>query len=84
MEKAICCYSNEDSVIKSSSSGGIAYAISYDTIKRGGVVYGVAYTNDCRSASHVRVDNAIDLMKLSGSKYVKPIDSLNGGGYYQI
>lgn len=54
-----------------SSSGGVFTVISEKIINNGGIVFGAAMADDCRSVRHISVDNIDDLYKLRGSKYVQ-------------
>lgn len=54
-----------------SASGGGATAISEEFIKNGGVVFGVTYSQDFKSAQFAYVDTPEDLVKLKGSKYIE-------------
>ena len=54
------------------ASGGVATAISEVIIQNGGVVFGVAYTDDFRSAQFICADSIQDLEKLKSSKYIFP------------
>lgn len=64
-------YSKSNDDIKKSASGAIAYDISRQFIKNGGIVYGVAYTNQCSDIDYIRCQNLDVLEKLRGSKYVQ-------------
>lgn len=57
-------------ILKKSTSGGIAYALSEYIIKNNGVVYGVKYTSDFHGAEYSRISKLEDLTLLSGSKYI--------------
>lgn len=63
-------YANDSEEQLTSSSGGIASAISRWIIKNDGVVYG-CYAESIDNISHIRVDKEEDLVKLKGSKYVQ-------------
>ena len=54
-----------------SSSGGIFSLLALDALKNGGVVYGVAMSDDFTSAKHIRIDNECDISKIRGSKYLQ-------------
>lgn len=56
---------------KDSSSGGVFSLFAADVIGRGGVVVGVAMTDDFRSARHIEVDSIDGLGALRGSKYLQ-------------
>lgn len=71
----------EQADLKKSASGGLATAISREFIKRGGVVYGVAYTNEFREARFVRATSEDELEQYRGSKYVQ---ATKGNIYSQV
>ena len=52
-----------------SSSGGVFSLIAQTVLQYNGAVYGVAMTEDCRSAEFIRVEDEESLSKLRGSKY---------------
>lgn len=54
----------------SSTSGGVAAALSQLIVNKGGVVYGCASQKGI-IISHIRIDNLNDLPLLKGSKYVQ-------------
>lgn len=71
-EKAVAGYAKQPEEIKSSASGGLATAMSKGFIKAcNGVVYGVAYTDDCRGIAYVRAENVMQLEVLRTSKYAQ-------------
>ncbi len=61
----------DDDVRNQSSSGGIFSILADKVLENGGVVYGVAMSNDLKSAHHIKVDHKEDLYKLRGSKYLQ-------------
>lgn len=61
----------EQHILIKSSSGGIAYVLSYKIIQNGGVVYGAAWVPKKQSVQHIRVDSFENLHRLQGSKYVQ-------------
>jgi len=63
--------SKNKEVLKSSSSGGIAYELSLFAIEKGFAVVGVIYDNKTNTAKTVLVNNKSDLEKLKGSKYLQ-------------
>lgn len=65
-------WNNNDEERIASSSGGLFSAIANYVIEQGGVVCGAAYDSDM-AVRHIIVDNAEDLEKLRGSKYVQSI-----------
>lgn len=64
-------YSEDDDILETSSSGGLAYAIGSYFIRIGGIVYGVKYSEDFRSIKYSRIDNINQLQSISGSKYAE-------------
>ena len=55
----------------SSASGGAATVLSESFIDADGIVYGVAYTDDCKRIEYVRCCQKEDLHKLKTSKYAQ-------------
>lgn len=53
-----------------SSSGGIFTLLAQETINNGGIVFGAVFNEDWE-VEHIYVDNANDLKRLRGSKYVQ-------------
>ena len=68
-------YSTKERIIHSCASGGMATALSIATIEKGGVIFGVRFTEDYNSAEYVKVDSIADLWSLCSSKYVQPSKS---------
>lgn len=61
-----------DEDIRKSASGGLATSISRNFIlKYHGVVYGVAYSADCKSVRYERAETIEQLEKFRGSKYAQ-------------
>lgn len=54
-----------------SSSGGVFALLAQETIDSGGIVVGVAMSEDCRRAQHIIIDRKDDLKLLLGSKYLQ-------------
>lgn len=74
----------DNNKIKKSSSGGAAYALAECVINCNGVVYGVKYSKDFKSAQYIRVDNMEGIEELSGSKYILANKKLiNGKSVFQ-
>lgn len=69
-----CAYAatnkNEDICLES-SSGGIFTLLAEEVILGGGIVFGAAFSKDFKSVEHIAVENAEELWKLRGSKYVQ-------------
>ena len=71
----------DDDDLKRSASGGIATAISREFIKNGGIVYGVAYSDEYKSVKYLRAETEDELEPFRGSKYVQAI---KGDVYKQV
>ena len=67
-------------VVHNSSSGGAFHGLAEETIAHGGIVFGAAYTGDCREVHFVSSDEA-ELANLRKSKYV---ESLVGDSFQQV
>lgn len=78
--KPVCYYASlkNDEMIKQCSSGGIAYALSENWLddSEDSVVYGVAYSDDFKTAKFIRVSDNEELNKLCGSKYIYPSEMI--------
>lgn len=59
----------DDTERMASSSGGIFSMLARNVITCGGIVFGVAFSEDFRSARHIAVESEADLARLRGSKY---------------
>lgn len=70
-------YDNEKELI-SSASGGLATAISEEIIRNDGIVYGVIYSNDFKSAHYSYATTFEELRLLKSSKYIKAHLKYNG------
>lgn len=57
-------------VLRESTAGGAFTEIARYTIKRGGVVFGVEFTNDL-IAHHIYIETVSELSRLRNSKYVQ-------------
>ena len=71
IDVAYACYTKNEYIRLKSSSGGIFTELSQIILEKGGVVFGVAFSDDFKSVKHIGVDNIDDLEKLRGSKYVQ-------------
>ena len=60
----------DDAVLKNVASGGAASILGETIISRGGVVYGVGYTDGFKQVCFYRATTFEDLAPLKGSKYV--------------
>lgn len=74
-QKSYGGYSKDERIINSCASGGVATALSLETIKQRGVVYGVRFNETYSASDYVRIDNEDDLWALCSSKYVQPTKS---------
>ena len=64
-------YSKDDDVLLNSTSGGVAYEMAYQFIKSGGVVFGVAFTENYRSAKYECISELESVCRLRKSKYIE-------------
>ncbi len=69
--QAYAAQSKNLDVIKTCTSGGIAYEMSVHIINDNNLVVGVEYDYETNSARTIIVDNMEDLEKLKGSKYIQ-------------
>ena len=60
--------SKDMETLKYSASGGVFHALAMDTLEKGGVVYGAAFT-DTWSVCHMQVEDTRQSGRLQGSKY---------------
>lgn len=68
--KAYAFQTEDESILKNSSSGGLFSTLAIDTIERGGVVFGARFTNDWQ----VEIDyteNRDGIVAFRGAKYVQ-------------
>ncbi|MBE5739541.1 MAG: 4Fe-4S dicluster domain-containing protein [Clostridiales bacterium] len=68
--KAYAAINRQEQVRRTSSSGGVFFALAIVTIQKGGVVFG-ACIDDNRQVVHTFIENEADIGKLMGSKYVQ-------------
>ena len=66
-------YINDYDLRMNSSSGGIFTEIAEHILGKGGIVYGVSMSSDCRQAFFKRIDDIKDLGYLRGSKYLQAL-----------
>lgn len=69
-EESYGAYAKDETIHKTSSSGGVFAVLAKETLKNGGFVCGAAYTPD-RMVKHIIIDKEDDLHLLQGSKYVQ-------------
>ena len=63
--------SNECDIVKTCSSGGLAYELALQAAESNEVVIGCIYNCENQKAEHIRIKNKEDLELLKGSKYVQ-------------
>lgn len=63
-------YYLDENKLKKSASGGGATALSEQIIKRGGIVFGVIYSDDFRRAEYAMASTMEELERFKGSKYI--------------
>lgn len=68
--KAYACINKNEAVRMESSSGGVFSLLAEFVINHGGIVYGAAF-NDKFEVVHAGINDAKELYKLRGSKYVQ-------------
>ncbi len=56
---------------RASSSGGVFSAICEKILSDGGIIFGAALNDDCKTVRHVKVETMDELGRLRGSKYVQ-------------
>ena len=69
--KAYACYNKNDDIRMKSSSGAIFSSLASYVFALGGIIYGVAMTEDCYSAEFISATDEIGLEKIRGSKYLQ-------------
>lgn len=63
---------NKDERIRlNSSSGGFFSLLATEILNNGGVVFGAAMSEDCKTVEHIKIESLDLLEKLRGSKYVQ-------------
>lgn len=61
----------DEELRKNSSSGGVFSLLAEEILSRGGIVYGVALTEDCQKTVYAEASTKEELAKLRGSKYLQ-------------
>jgi coenzyme F420-reducing hydrogenase beta subunit len=72
-------YINDETLLRKSSSGGVASSLAKYIISQKGVVYGVRYAPDYHSALYIRIENEAELGLIAGSKYITTKKKLADG-----
>lgn len=70
---AWACSARDQKLQSSSSSGGIFSVFAESVLSMGGIVFGAAFDENCRSVLITEIDSVDELGKLRGSKYVQSI-----------
>ena len=70
-KKAYCGKSPDDRVRNMSTSGGLFAELAENTIGKGGIVFGAAFSEDFKAVKHTAIERKEDIIKLQGSKYVQ-------------
>lgn len=70
-KKIFAGYTKNKDDLLNRTSGGVATELAILYLESGGIVYGVAYSENFKNAKHVRVNNVEDLKKIVGTKYVQ-------------
>lgn len=87
---ACSAYLKDENILKTVSSGGLAYEISKEYLKLGYKVCACIYNYEENIAEHIIIDNMEDLEKTKGSKYIQSYTKtgfgklLNGDKYVVI
>lgn len=68
--RAYVCQSKDEAVWKTSSSAGVFHLLATEILRKNGVVFGAAYTDDF-CVQHVVIDRIADLDRVKRSKYVQ-------------
>lgn len=71
VREVYACYSVENSNRMDSSSGGVFSVLAEQVLKNGGVVFGATFDGTYHTLHHVGIEDAAELAKLRGSKYVQ-------------
>lgn len=71
-ERVWAVKSTDEEVRRQSSSGGVFTALAEEILREGGVVFGAAFAEDW-SVGHICVENAEELGRLRGSKYLQSV-----------
>ena len=82
--RAFAGYLKDDAALKTVASGGAATALAEQAIREGGVVFGVAFAPDFRSAEYRMAESPADLEKLKDSKYAAPNRKIGGKWVYEL
>lgn len=70
-QKLYSAWSNDDQLIKSTTSGGIGDLLAHELLKEGYKIVGCVYNDDKVRAEHRIATNELDLIPFRGSKYIQ-------------
>lgn len=70
-QTALAVINKDETIRLNSSSGGVFSLLASSIIENGGVVFGAALSEDCKSVSHIAVRTLQEIEVLRGSKYVQ-------------
>lgn len=68
--RKMAVYHINDDIRRSSSSGGVFYALAYNILRQGGIVFGASF-DDCFQVHQTAIRSVEQLKVLQGSKYVQ-------------
>lgn len=71
MPGAAAARNRDNTVRQQSSSGGVFTLLAEQVIRRGGVVFGAAWTENFTTVEHIAVHTEAELSNLRGSKYLQ-------------
>ena len=71
MPGAAAARNRDNAVRQQSSSGGVFTLLAEQVIRRGGVVFGAAWTENFTTVEHIAVHTEAELFNLRGSKYLQ-------------
>lgn len=77
-------YFKDTATLKTCASGGAATALAESILSENGAVFGVAFTEDYKSAVFRCVEKIEDLDSIKGSKYLPPKTNVGGKLIYDI
>ncbi|MCH5191173.1 MAG: Coenzyme F420 hydrogenase/dehydrogenase, beta subunit C-terminal domain [Oscillospiraceae bacterium] len=69
--KAYAMYNKNEDIRLKSSSGGVFALLAEQTLSKGGIVFGAAFTDGFRAVKHIAVESLVELPRLMGSKYLQ-------------
>jgi len=68
---AYAAVNHDEHIRLASSSGGVFSVLASRLLSEGGVVFGATFSTNLHSVHHIAVENAEDLCRLRGSKYLQ-------------